>query len=302
MVMTAHRTASIAGTASIVGAVAMLLATAALPAAPARGHGATSRPVSRAVACAPDSPKVASAACRAAIAANGGRAFDDWDNVRVADVRGRDRQVIPDGRLCSGGLDDFRGLDLARADWPATTVAPGARFTFRYRQRIPHRGTFRLYVTNDDYRPNRPLNWSQVATKPFLNATDPTMRGDGYEFTGRLPRDRTGRQIILAIWQNSDTPDTYYSCSDVLFAAGKRSTAPRSTGAAKATASDPPESGAGVLGRAAPADAPPAIPAAGSTRAGGVAGGPGLVAAAGGSVAVLAAVAAFALWRRRRRW
>jgi chitin-binding protein len=34
---------------------------------------------------------------------------------------------------------------------------------------------------------------------------------------GRLPAGRTGRHLIYTIWQNSDTPDTYYSCSDVLF-------------------------------------------------------------------------------------
>lgn len=34
---------------------------------------------------------------------------------------------------------------------------------------------------------------------------------------GRLPAGKTGRQLIYTIWQNSDTPDTYYSCSDVIF-------------------------------------------------------------------------------------
>ena len=134
--------------------------------------------------------------------------------------------MIPDGRLCSGGLDAFRGLDLARSDWPATTLTAGDRFTFRYRQRIPHRGTFRLYVTRTGYNPARALRWSDIAAKPFLSVTDPPLRGDAYVFAGRLPQGRTGRQLILSIWQNSDTPDTYYSCSDVVF---KAAAAPATT-------------------------------------------------------------------------
>jgi chitin-binding protein len=232
-------------------AVAALVAIGAglAPAAPAQAHGATSAPVSRAVACAPDSGRADSAACRAAVADNGGRRFDDWDNVRVANVRGRDRQRIPDGRLCSGGLDSFRGLDLARADWPATTVSAGARFTFRYRQRIPHQGTFKLYATTDGYVPTRPLRWSDLAARPFLTATDPPMRGDAYEIAGRLPQGRTGRHIIFAIWQNTDTPDTYYSCSDVVFKAARGGAGP--AGATRATesarpAGSPAGSGVGV--------------------------------------------------------
>jgi chitin-binding protein len=34
---------------------------------------------------------------------------------------------------------------------------------------------------------------------------------------GRLPTGRTGRHLIYTVWQNTDTADTYYSCSDVVF-------------------------------------------------------------------------------------
>jgi chitin-binding protein len=266
-------------------------AAVALPATPAHAHGATSAPVSRAVACAPDAGRTArSAACRAAVAASDGRSFDEWDNVRVADVRGRDRQVIPDGRLCSGGIDAYRGLDLPRADWPATTVSPGARFAFRYRQRIPHRGTFRLYVTDAGYDPTRALRWSDVGARPFLSVIDPPLRGEAYEFSGRLPRGRTGRHLILAIWQNSDTPDTYYSCSDVVFraAAGRTPTAtarPARSASPAADAAVTPAAGAGAFGSA---------PAETGGRVG--------LALAGSGVAALALVAGVAIWRRRRSW
>jgi chitin-binding protein len=201
-------------------------------AGPAGAHGALEDPLSRAAACGAEGPRQAarSAACRAAVRASGGVLPRAWDDLRVANVAGRDRQVIPDGKLCSGGLPAYQGLDLARADWPATTVRPGARFAFKYRGTIPHRGTFRMYVTKKDYDPGEPLKWSDLERKPFLTATDPQLKDGSYTISGRLPA-RTGRHLIYTIWQNSDTPDTYYSCSDVVFR--------RSPNAAAAAAAPP---------------------------------------------------------------
>ncbi len=65
-----------------------------------------------------------------------GAALAEWDELRVPDVRGRDRQMIPDGELCSAGIERFHGLDLPRADWPATRFTAAARHTFRYRVSI----------------------------------------------------------------------------------------------------------------------------------------------------------------------
>jgi chitin-binding protein len=107
--------------------VAVLAAvTGGLAAAgPAAGHGAPDRPMSRTAACAPDGPYETAAVCQAALAASDRTAFEDWDYVRVAGVAGRDREVIPDGALCSGGAPGFAGLDLPRAGWPATALADG---------------------------------------------------------------------------------------------------------------------------------------------------------------------------------
>jgi predicted carbohydrate-binding protein with CBM5 and CBM33 domain len=211
----------------IVTSAALLMAAAV----PVNAHGALTAPLSRAAACGPDGPEeaVRSAACRAAVRASGGVLPGDWDNLRVANVAGRDRAVIPDGRLCSGGLAAFKGLDLARSDWPASTLRAGARYTFKYRGTIPHRGTFRLYVTRKGYDPAKPLKWSDLERKPFLQVTDPAMKNGSYSFSGRLPGGRTGRHLIYTIWQNSDTPDTYYSCSDVIF---RRTTTPAGGAAA----------------------------------------------------------------------
>lgn len=243
--MTAHRTAVTAATA-LIGVVPLVLSTVAAGAAHA--HGAPTDPVSRVAGCGPEGAQRASAACRAAVAANGGSAFDEWDNLRVADVRGRDRAFVPDGQLCSAGLDAYRGLDIARADWPATALKSGAGFTLTYRSTIPHKGTFSLYLTKEGHDPAAPLRWDDLADKPFATATDPELADGAYRITGRLPAGLTGRHVLYTVWRNSDTPDTYYSCSDVVL-----------EGAAKPDAEPVPEKqGAGK---------PPAQPVPGKSPA-----------------------------------
>ncbi|MGW0506983.1 lytic polysaccharide monooxygenase auxiliary activity family 9 protein [Micromonospora sp. NPDC003241] len=184
--------------------------TGALPAA---AQGAPTYPVSRSAACAPDGPHVGTSACLAAV--QEGAALREWDNVRVYGVDGRDRDVIPDGELCSGGLSAYRGLDLPRTDWPATPLTAGAEFAFQYRATTAHKGTFRLYLTREGYTPSRKLTWADLDRLPFLRITDPPLRDGTYLMSGRLPADRSGRHVIYTIWQHSDTADTYYSCSDV---------------------------------------------------------------------------------------
>ncbi|WP_406356077.1 lytic polysaccharide monooxygenase [Streptomyces sp. NBC_00658] len=230
MTVTAHRTAAAAAVA--VG-VPLLLTT--LAAGPAQAHGAPTDPVSRVVACSPmGGSNTRTAACAAAIAANGAP-FTAWDNLRVAGVNGRDREVIPDGQLCSGGLSAYKGLDLARADWPSTRLTPGAALTLKYSSTIPHTGTFKLYLTKPGYDPTQPLKWSDLPSQPFATATDPALVNGAYSVRATLPSDRTGRQLLFTIWQNSSTSDTYYSCSDVVFPA-----AAKGTGGAAAPATSSP--------------------------------------------------------------
>src|ERR1051325_1913196 len=104
----------------------MVLLAAPVPAAQA--HGALQSPPSRAMVCGrAGSPSARLPACRAA------GALADWDEIRVPDVNGQDRRLIPDGKLCSGGLPEFAGLDLARTDSPGTRPRSGRAFTLRHR-------------------------------------------------------------------------------------------------------------------------------------------------------------------------
>ena len=262
--MTAHRTATVA---ALVGVVPLVLTT--LAAGPAHAHGAPTDPLSRIAACGPEGTRQGSAACRTAVAANGGAAFGAWDNLRVADVRGRDRQVIPDGQLCSAGLRDYRGLDATRVDWPTTPLKAGAGLTMTYRSTIPHRGTFSLYLTKQGYDPGAPLRWSDLQSEPFARVTDPALRDGAYRIRGKLPAGLTGRHVLYTIWRNTDTPDTYYSCSDVVLR-GEENTPPAQPAPEEAAPAprtqpptpEPPADEASAAGQAPPSQAstPPPVP------------------------------------------
>ncbi|MCX3290450.1 lytic polysaccharide monooxygenase [Streptomyces sp. NEAU-H22] len=303
---TAHRTAL----------AATLVTPLLLPlwaAGPARAHGAPTDPVSRVVACSPQGgARTGTAACRAAVAANGAP-FTAWDNLRVANVNGRDRQVVPDGKLCSGGLPAYRGLDLARADWPATRMTPGATLTMRYVSTIPHTGTFRMYLTKPGYDPAGPLSWSDLPEKPFATVTDPALTDGAYRIRATLPSDRTGRHVLYTVWQNSSTPDTYYSCSDVVFPEAekerpegreperKKREEPRRKEPGRTAEPEKEEPSASTAGHDSPAPRPRGgdeTPLAGTS---GPASGPSAPMLAGGAAAVLLLTGGAALAVRLRR-
>jgi chitin-binding protein len=193
------------------------LALTALAGAPASAHGSMGDPVSRVAQCyaeGPESPK--SAACKAAVAAGGTQALYDWNGIRIGDAGGRHQELIPDGRLCSADNEQFKGLDLPRADWPATSVRSGS-YTFKYRVTAPHKGTFTVYLTKPGYDPAKPLAWGDLdLERPVATATDPVASDGFYTFSGTLP-ERSGKQLLYAVWQRSDSPEAFYSCSDVTF-------------------------------------------------------------------------------------
>ena len=200
------------------------LALTALTAAPAVAHGSMGDPVSRVSQCyaeGPESPK--SAACKAAVAAGGTQALYDWNGIRIGDAGGRHQQLIPDGKLCSANNAEFKGLDLPRADWPATGVRSGSH-TFKYRVTAPHKGTFTVYITKPGYNPAKPLAWKDLdLAKPVATSTDPAATSGFYTFSGTLPQ-RSGKHLLYAVWQRSDSPEAFYSCSDVSFGGGDGAT------------------------------------------------------------------------------
>lgn len=210
-------------------AVAVLLAGGAVVALPtmAQAHGAAVAPGTRTYLCYTDGRRSggdlapANPACKAAIAAGGKQPLWDWFGVLRGDGAGRTRGYIPDGKLCSGGNPKYAAYDLARADWPATRLTAGARWTFRYNAWAPHPGVFTLYVTRDGYDPRKPLRWDDLESAPFSTWKETVANAPGeYRWAVTLPAGKTGRHVIYSVWSRTDSKETFYNCSDVIFDGG----------------------------------------------------------------------------------
>lgn len=183
-----------------------------------QAHGSMQTPLSRVYGCFLEGPEhPISAACQAAVAVGGTQALYDWNGVRQGNANGNHQALIPDGKLCSANDPEFKGLDLARSDWPATTLPTSGNYTFNLRATAPHVGSYYLYVTKNGYNPTQPLKWSDLEATPFSSVTNPPLVNGSYQWTAALPTGKSGRHLIYMIWQRSDSPEAFYSCSDVIF-------------------------------------------------------------------------------------
>ncbi|WP_411071990.1 lytic polysaccharide monooxygenase [Streptomyces sp. cmx-4-25] len=191
----------------------------------ASAHGAVFNPVSRVAACYAEGPETPrSQVCKDLVADSGTQPLYDWNEVNIANADGQHRTLIPDGKLCSANREKYRALDWARTDWPATAVAAGS-FDFKVRATAAHSGTMTVYITRAGFDPTQPLKWSDLdATPVAVYHTTRTATDGYYNFTGTLPA-RTGRHIVYKVWQRSDSPEAFYSCSDVTFGGTARTAA-----------------------------------------------------------------------------
>ncbi|WP_093802611.1 lytic polysaccharide monooxygenase [Streptomyces sp. Wb2n-11] len=165
-------------------------------------------------------------ACDAAVTQSGDNSLYNWFSVLRSDGGGRTEGFIADGKLCSGGNPVYSGFDLPRGDWPLTHLTSGGRLDFSYNAWAAHPGWFHLYVTKDGYDPSRPLRWDDLEDQPFLTVDHPKVTGqvgtlEGQDkWTGALPANKTGKHVIYSVWQRSDSQETFYGCSDVVFDGG----------------------------------------------------------------------------------
>jgi predicted carbohydrate-binding protein with CBM5 and CBM33 domain len=218
----------VAGLATVGALVALQL--------PATAHGAAQIPGSRTWLCyedgltstgqiIPNNP-----ACAAAVAQSGTNSLYNWFAVgnRNGATSGMMQGFIPDGKLCSGDSNyyDFSGFDLARNDWPETHLTAGATIQIQYNKWAAHPGTFRLYVTKQGWNDTAPLSWDEMNLTPFSSSTDPPSVGNPgttssyYYWNATLPTGLTGHHIIYSVWARSDSTETFYGCSDVVFDGG----------------------------------------------------------------------------------
>jgi len=215
--------------------VAAVVATMLFPSS-ASSHGAMTIAGSRTFLCYEDGltstgqivPR--NPACQAAVAQSGTTPLYNWFAVanRSGTTSGQTTGLIPDGKLCSGNSNyyDFSGFDLVRSDWPRTHLTSGSTVQIRYNKWAAHPGTWSLYLTKPTWDPTKPLAWNEIQTTPFSTVTDPPSVGNPgsvdsyYYWNATLPAGVTGDQIIYSVWARSDSTETFYGCSDVVFDGG----------------------------------------------------------------------------------
>jgi chitin-binding protein len=179
-------------------------------------HGSLAYPVSRVYACYLEGPeRPQSLACQEAVAQGGTQPLYDWNEVNLPDVAGEHQARIPDGQLCSAGREKYAAFDQPRTDWTRTSLPPAASHTFQYAASAPHNhGHFEVYVTRTGYDPADPLTWADLE-QIAMHHEPPLVNGYYVLDEIALPPDRQGHHLIYTIWQRHDSPEAFYTCSDV---------------------------------------------------------------------------------------
>ncbi|WP_158879972.1 lytic polysaccharide monooxygenase auxiliary activity family 9 protein [Amycolatopsis anabasis] len=172
----------------------------------ATGHGYTANPPSR------------SYHCKTGAVKNCGPI--QWEPQSVEGPKGFPARGPADGKICSAGLSQFKQLDDPRGGtWPAKSLTSGARFEFTWTLTAAHATTsFRYFVTRDGWNPAAPLTRAQLEATPFLTVPFNGQRPPNtVKHSGTLPAGKSGRHLILAVWDIADTGNAFYSCDDVQF-------------------------------------------------------------------------------------
>ncbi|MDH6699522.1 lytic polysaccharide monooxygenase auxiliary activity family 9 protein [Streptomyces griseoviridis] len=186
--------------------VALGAAVVALLPSLAAAHGYTVTPKSRAVWC------------KEGQVSGCGQA--QYEPQSVEGPKGFPQAGPADGKICAGGRPEFAQLDDPDKNWPLSEVKAGQKFEFHWHLTASHRtAKWEYFVTRDGWDPAHELTREDLEQKPFF--TEP---GDGVSYppqdtyhTGSLPKNKSGRHLILAVWSVADTPNAFYQCADVNF-------------------------------------------------------------------------------------
>ncbi|MFE6717444.1 lytic polysaccharide monooxygenase [Streptomyces albidoflavus] len=193
--------------AAVVGAAT--LGALAFATGGASSHGYTDQPLSRQKLCANGTV--------------GNCGAIQWEPQSVEGPKGFPAAGPADGSICSAGNTGFKQLDAAKtpngADWPTTQVSGGQGYTFRWQITARHATTdFRYYITKDGWDSSKPLTRAALEPQPFL-----TLPYGGQQppatlsHQGTIPTQKSGKHVILGVWNVHDTGNAFYSCADVKF-------------------------------------------------------------------------------------
>ncbi|MFD9879677.1 lytic polysaccharide monooxygenase auxiliary activity family 9 protein, partial [[Kitasatospora] papulosa] len=170
----------------------------------ASSHGYTDSPISRQKLCANGT------------VANCGNI--QWEPQSVEGPKGFPAAGPADGKICSGGNSQFAQLDDPRGGaWPATKVTAGQGYSFRWQFTARHSTSdFRYYITKNGWDSTKPLTRAALESQPFMTVPYGNQQPPAtLTHQGSMPTQKTGKHIVLAVWNVADTTNAFYACSDV---------------------------------------------------------------------------------------
>ncbi|MFD3520596.1 lytic polysaccharide monooxygenase [Streptomyces sp. NPDC058653] len=143
-----------------------------------------------------------------------------WEPQSVEGPKGFPAAGPADGKICAGGNGQFAQLDDPRGgNWPATSVAGGQSYSFRWQFTARHSTSdFRYYITKNGWDPTKPLTRAALDPQPFMTVPYNNMQPPAtLVHQGSMPGGKSGKHIVLAVWNVADTSNAFYACSDVKF-------------------------------------------------------------------------------------
>lgn len=171
--------------------------------APAGAHGYITSPASRTFLC----NKKINTGCGAI--AN--------EPQSVEGLKGFPASGPSDGTLASGGNSRFPELNQqSLTRWNKVNL-PAGNTTFNWTLTATHRTTsWRYFITKPGWNAASPLSRDAFDLTPFceINANG-AVPSTSVSHTCRLPADRTGYHVILAVWDIADTSNAFYQAIDV---------------------------------------------------------------------------------------
>jgi predicted carbohydrate-binding protein with CBM5 and CBM33 domain len=167
-----------------------------------------------------------------------GEAATWGDTQSMEGLGGFPERGVPDGQIASAGpiragnhnLDFQRLNEQTSTRWTRVPMQSGQR-TFQWFVAVPHRTlNWQFFITQPNWNPNQPLTRASFEAQPFCQQLIPPPfpqppLGAQLPISCNVPQ-RTGYQIILAIWTIQDTPMAFYNVIDADFSAGSTTPPP----------------------------------------------------------------------------
>ncbi|WP_312240230.1 N-acetylglucosamine-binding protein GbpA [Pantoea sp.] len=173
----------------------------------ALAHGYVEKPESRAYMCKLNKQM------------NCGRA--QWEPQSIEQTKGFPVAAKPaDGQLASAGVSGFEPLDRQSvSEWLKTDIKPG-RNEFRWYHTALHATTkWQYFITKQDWDVNKPLTRDSFEAKPFCEIDGKGLTPETVVTHVCDVPQRTGYQIIYAVWEIDNTANSFYQVIDVNFPA-----------------------------------------------------------------------------------